>query len=98
MWAGARSPLWQRHGPGSGSALGGPGGAVEDARQPRGPGWSGRRSEAGDAGQPSEGPGHAGTRGARWLVRWSRGHKTAVGWRPTRVVGPGHSNRDTDSP
>jgi hypothetical protein len=39
LWAGARSPLWRRRGPGSGSASGGPGGAVEDARPGRGPGW-----------------------------------------------------------
>jgi hypothetical protein len=39
LWAGARSPLWRRHGPGSGSALGGPGGAVQGARPGRGPGW-----------------------------------------------------------
>jgi hypothetical protein len=31
LWAGARSPLWRRRGPGSGSASGGPGGAVEGA-------------------------------------------------------------------
>jgi hypothetical protein len=35
LWAGARSPLWRRRGPGSGSALGGPGGAVEGARPGR---------------------------------------------------------------
>jgi hypothetical protein len=39
LWARARSPLWRRHGPGSGSASGGPGGAVEGARPGRGPGW-----------------------------------------------------------
>jgi hypothetical protein len=39
LWAGARSPLWRRRGPESGSASGGPGGAVEGARPGRGPGW-----------------------------------------------------------
>jgi hypothetical protein len=38
LWAGAR-PLWRSRGPGSESASGGPGGAVEGARPGRGPGW-----------------------------------------------------------
>jgi hypothetical protein len=39
LWASARSPLWRRRGPGSGSASGGPGGTVQGARPGRGPGW-----------------------------------------------------------
>jgi hypothetical protein len=38
LWASSRSSLWRRRGPGSGSASGGPGGVVEDARPGRRPG------------------------------------------------------------
>ncbi len=53
LWASARSPLWRRRGPGSGSAPGGLGGAVEGAWPGAGPaglGGEGRWPGAGVAG------------------------------------------------
>ena len=73
LWASARSPQWRRRGPGSGSAPGGTGCAVEVAWPGAGPagGEGGRRPpKAGDAEQTSEG-----TRTARdpGLAGWDAG-------------------------